>query len=242
VRRVLVGLLAAALVVVAAGCETTTDDEMVPRPRKTVTRSTSPSPSPSAAPASVPVGDGKISPDDVVWAQGSELHVGRRSVDLSPAGVESFVVVPGGVYVLFNGELWFTDLTRLRGTGLTDLTSLGATADRSRILVSGADGEATTSFAYDARTGESVSSDEVEAASAVELLGDVSGIEVTRKRFSGAPADFEPVGRAGGSRVYGLAREGGEPVAVVSCDLRRRTCSRLGPVAGADAVVFGSGN
>ncbi len=69
----------------------------------------------------------------------------------------------------------------------------------------------------------------------------MSGVRVDPKRFRGAPADFEPVGRAGRSRVYGLDRTGGDPAAVVACDLARRACTRLGAVEGSDPVVFGSG-
>ena len=45
-------------------------------------------------------GTGDVSPADVVWAQGSVLHVGRRTVDLRRSRIDAFVVVPGGVFVL----------------------------------------------------------------------------------------------------------------------------------------------
>jgi hypothetical protein len=234
-------VLAVALVGVGAGCETTTDDEMVPRPRKTVTRT--PTPSPSPAPASVPVGDGEVSPDDVVWAQGTVLHVGRRSVDLITVTVDAFVVVPGGVYVLSSGELWFTDLSRLRGTNLTDLTRLGATPDRSRVLLTGTQGRDSREYAYDTGSGQSVSSEGLEPATAAELLGEAGGVEVRRPRWTGAvPDEFRPVGRAGRAQVYGLALEDGEPKAVLSCRETTRVCIRLGKLAGPDPVVFGSGS
>ena len=119
-------LVVAAVLVLTTGCELGQDDEMVP-PTRTVTAS--PSPDTTVAPQTMPVGQGDVSPTDVVWAQGNVLHVGRRSVDLSPVGIDAFVVVPGGVFVLHMGELWFTDLSRLRGTGLTNVTALGVTAD-----------------------------------------------------------------------------------------------------------------
>lgn len=236
--RLLVALLAVTTLV--TGCETTTDDEMVPNPQKTVTRSASPTP--TAAPASVPVGQGEVSADDVVWARGSVLHVEERSVDLASVGVDGFVVVPGGVFVLSNQELWFTDLSRLRGTALTGVTGLGATADRSRIIVSSTlEGDTRTS-AYDTRTGRAVDSAGVEPASREELLGEVTGVQVRPGAYSGpVPEVFEPVGRAGESRVYGLARAGERATAVVACDTARRSCSRLAALDGEEPVVFGSG-
>ena len=239
-RRLVAGLAALATLLASSGCEMGQDEELTPKPRRTVTRT--PSPEPAPVPSSVPVGQGDVSPGDVVWAQGNVLHVGKRAVDLATVGVDAFVVVPGGVYVLFSGEVWFTDLTKLRGTRLTGVTGLGATADRSRVVVSRRDGDGTGVHAYDTRSGEVVDGADVQAASAQELLGDVRGVEVTRKRFRGAvPQVFEPVGRAGRSRVYGLAGGASAPTAVTSCELTRRTCTRLGAVDPADPVVFGSG-
>jgi hypothetical protein len=193
-------------------------------------------------PTSVPVGQGEVSPTDVVWAQGNVLHVGKRATDLATVAAEAFVVVPGGVYVLFKSELWFTDLAKLRGTGLTRVTGLGATADRSHVVLTRKDGDRTTTYAYDTRTGRAVDAAGVQAASAQELLGDVQTVQVTRARFRGAvPEVFEPVGRAGRTRVYGLAGGSSAPTAVTSCHLTRRTCARLGAVDPADPVVFGSG-
>lgn len=229
-----------ATLLAASGCEMGQDEELTPKPRRTVTKSASPAPTP--APASVPVGEGDVSPDDVVWAQGNVLHVGKRAVDLLTVGVDAFVVVPGGVFVLFNGEVWFTDLTRLRGTNLTDVTRLGASADRSHLVLSRRDGDRSTTNAYDTRTGQAADPAGVRPASPQELLGDVRGVEVTPERFRGAvPEEFEPVGRAGRNQVYGLAGPSSAPRAVTSCDLTRRTCARLGAVDPADPVVFGSG-
>ena len=64
--------------------------------------------------------------------QGSVLHVGRQQVDLSPIEIEAFVVVPGGVFLLSQGELWFTDLARVRGTGQTDVTGVAHQRRRRR--------------------------------------------------------------------------------------------------------------
>ncbi len=226
----LVGILAA-LVVLTTGCTVGQDDEMAPAPRRTVTASPSPG---QVAPASVPVGEGAVSPADVVWAQDTVLHVGKQTADLSPVGIDAFVVVPGGVYVLNEDELWFTDLSRLRGTGLSDVTGLGVTADGSRILVTVTAG-VETEVAYDTGTGKLVSSEGVTPVTAQERLQgpDRSGVNV--------PKGFELAGWAGATRFYGAVREHGRLTAVVSCGLITRTCSRQGAIKGKDPVVFGTG-
>ena len=63
------------------------------------------------------------------------LHVGDRQVDLAPVEVDAFVVVHGGVFVLGGGELWFTDLARLRGTAQTEVTDVQVTAAADRLEV-----------------------------------------------------------------------------------------------------------
>jgi hypothetical protein len=233
-------VLVAVLVALTSGCEVGQDDERAAPTRRTITAS--PSPDVTAAPSSVPVGEGEVSPADVVWAQGSVLHVDRRTIDLSPVGIEAFVVVRGGVFVLSSGELWFTDLTRLRGTGLTDVTGVGLTADASTVLVSGEQGGVATAFAFDTRTGRAVDSDGVDVATAAELLGDPGTVDLTDGRWTGfVPEAFEPVGRAGRSTVYGFALRDGRPTVVVGCDTAKRRCARLGEVAGSDPVVLGTG-
>jgi hypothetical protein len=232
VTRPLAGILAA-LVVLTTGCTAGEDDEMAPPPRRTVTASPSPQ---EAAPASVPIGEGKVSQTDVVWAQGTVLHIGKQTVDLAPARVDAFVVVPGGVYVLNSGELWFTDLSRLRGTGLTDVTGLGVTADASRILVSVRKAGVEAEHSYDTATGRTVSSEGVTPVTARQRLEgpDRSGVVV--------PQGFRLAGWAGASRFYGTVRQGDRPAAVVSCRLATRTCTRLGAIQGQEPVVFGTGH
>ena len=116
-------------------------------------------------------------------------------MDLSPIGIEAFVVVPGGVYVLNEGELWFTDLSR-SGTGLTDVTGFGVTADGSRILVTVNTG-VETDVAYDTGTGKMVSSEGIMPVTAEERLkgADRSGVTL--------PRGFELAGWAGATRFYG---------------------------------------
>jgi hypothetical protein len=240
VTRAVAGLLVAVLVALTTGCEVGQDDERAAPPRRTITAS--PSPDVTVAPTAVPVGEGKVAPDDVVWAQGSVLHVGRRSIDLSPVGIDAFVVVRGGVFVLSSGELWFTDLTRLRGTGLTGVTGLGVTADARAILVSAEQGGAATAYGFDTRTGQSVDSEDVDVAPAAELLGDPGTVDLADGRWTGfVPKAFDPVGRVRTSTVYGFALRRGRPTAVVGCDTGTHRCARLGVVAGSVPVVFGTG-
>ena len=65
------------------GCAAGTDDELAPHPRRTSPRR--PASRSPLRPATMPVGQGDVAPADVVWAQGSVLHVGRRQVDLGPS-------------------------------------------------------------------------------------------------------------------------------------------------------------
>ncbi len=205
---------------------------MVP-PTRTITAS--PSPDTTVAPKTLPVGKGDVSPTDVVWAQGTVLHVGRGSVDLSPVGIDAFVVVQGGVFVLHLGELWFTDLSRLRGTGLTNVTALGVTADATRVIVMGKKADADAEYAYDTGTGRAVSSEGLEPETAEERLSgpDRSSVAV--------PKGFELAGWAGTTTFYGVTSRAGRPVAVLSCDVGTRACTRLARVTGSDPVLFGTG-
>jgi hypothetical protein len=222
----------AAILLLVSGCQVGDDDEMVP-PSRTVT--VTPSPDVTAVPLTVPIGSGPVTPADVVWAQGSTLHVGKRSVDLAPVSVDAFVVVPGGVYVLDDGQLWFTDLARLRGTGLAGLSGLGATADAARILVTGPASAGSTSYAYDTGTGRAVSADGVVAVTPEERLHgpDRAGVRV--------PARFELAGWAGSRTFYGVAAGTSPASGVFSCSLTTLACARLGGIEAADPVVFGTG-
>ena len=230
IRR-LVGLLVAVLVASTSACEIGQDDEMAPAPRRTITATPSPH---QALPGSVPVGEGEVSSADVVWAQGNQLHVGKRTVDLSPVGIDAFVVVPGGVFVLHSGELWFTDLAMLRGTGLAGVTSLAVTADGTRILVSDAE-DGVPTRAYDTSTGMEVGSQGLKPESPEERLDGPDRSDVL------VPQGFELAGWTGPDRFYGVATKGGRPTAVVSCELATKACTRLGPVKGPDPLVFGTG-
>ena len=230
-NRPLAGLLAA-LLVLTTGCTLGEDDEMAPPPRRTVTASPSPQ---QVAPSSVPTGEGEVSPADVVWAQGTVLHIGKQTVDLAPVRIDAFVVVPGGVYVVNSGELWFTDLSRLRGTGVTGVTGLGVTEDASRILVSVTKAGVESDHAYDTGTGKAASSDGITPVTAEQRLegANRSGVAV--------PEGFELAGWAGATRFFGTVREQGRVTAVVTCGLATKTCTRLGAIEGQVPVVFGTG-
>ena len=221
-----------ALVVLTTGCALGEDDEMAPAPRRTVTASPSPQ---QVVPGSVPIGEGEVTQADVVWAQGTVLHIGKQTVDLAPVTIDAFVVVPGGVYVLNSGELWFTDLSRLRGTGITDVTGLGVTDDGSRILVSVTKAGVESDHAYDTGTGKAASSDGVTPVTAEQRLEGPDRSDVV------VPEGFELAGWAGAARFYGTVRKEGRLTAVLSCGLASKTCTRQGAIEGQVPVVFGTG-
>lgn len=230
-RALLAAALLPAVLGLGAGCQLGQDDELA-RPTRTVTAS--PSPEAAPAPQQVPVGAGPVSASDVVWGDGQRLHVGRRSVDLSPASIEQLVAVPGGVYVLSDGELWFTDLQRLRGTGLTDVTRVALSGDGEQLLVTTGSGTGpgkAVVHGYDVRTGRRADVSGTPAARPVPEAPETAG-------FRGYPADFTLAGWAGGSTFYGVAREDGAQASVVACRVTTRTCATLGSVQGTDPLVF----
>ena len=94
---------------------------------------------------------------------------------------------------------------------------------------------ADAAYAYDTGTGRSVSSEGLEPQTAEERLRgpDRSGVAV--------PQGFELAGWAGATTFYGAVSRSGRPVAVVSCDVETRDCTRLGRVTGSDPVLFGTG-
>jgi hypothetical protein len=240
------------LVVLAAGCAVGTDDELAPAPTTTVTAT--PSQSLAPAPATIPVGTGDVSPTDVVWAQGSVLHVGKRRVDLATVEVEAFVVVRGGVFVLSGGELWFTDLERLRGTAQTDLTKVRISGDADRLAVTDTRSGSPLEQGYDTRTGKAIRGT-VETLTPQQVRAGPGKYEVrTREdgpsvvdtstgrevKVSGLPATFELGAWSGDSTFYGVADTSGK-LSIVSCDLVRHRCTPQGSVPGSGQVVFGTG-
>ena len=244
--------LVAGLVVATAGCEVGTDDELAPPPTRTVTAT--PSQSVPPAPATIPVGQGDVSPRDVVWAQGSLLHVGSREVDLAPITVEAFVVVRGGVFVVAEKEVWFTDLSRLRGTGQTDVSGLRVSTDGRFLEVRDMRSGQELEQGYDTRTGRAVRGDvdtqspeqrregpgrfDVTTTSGSLVVETATGTTV---RLARAPRAFELGAWAGESVFYGVGRPPRGPRSVVSCDAAARQCRAVGRVTGSAPVVFGIG-
>jgi len=231
-RALLAVTLLPAVVGLCAGCTIGQDDEMA-RPTRTVTAT--PTPQAVPAPARVPTGTGSVSPSDVVWGDGHTLHVGTRAVDLSPASVDQLVPVPGGVYVLNDDELWFTDLHRLRGTGLTAVTRIAASDDGERLLVTDTRTGHEVVHAYDVRTGRRVDGSSTPSPSPEPSPRQP---ESSTAGFKGYPADFTLAGWAGDSTFYGVARKDGKPASVVSCQVSTRTCTTLGSITGPGPVVF----
>jgi len=242
----------AALCLLATGCTPGTDDELAPAPTRTITAT--PSQSVAPAPATVPVGKGAVSPSDVVWAQGSVLHVGQRQVDLGAVDVDALAVVPGGVFVLAGGELWFTDLRRLRGTAQTQVTQLRVSRGADRLAVTDTRSGRPLVQGYDTRTGRAVRG-AVHTLTPQQLRAGPGRFEVrtgatgtsviesaTRRRVpvAGLPAAFELGGWTGASAFYGLSGSGATR-AVIACDVVRHRCTRQGAATGSGPVVFGTG-
>ena len=203
-RTRLAPLLLALVLLVATGCQLGDDDEMVP-PTRTVTAS--PSPRAAAVPTAIPFGRGKVSPSDAVWAQGSALHVGTREWDLTPHRVDSFVVVTGGVYFVDRGQVWFTDLVRVRDTGLRRATVLSTNQGGTAIRV-----ELTgpSVHAWDARNGESVAPDSVVPEPVTDRLGKAVVVSLRSERSDVSPPP-PAAGRRGPGR-YGVLGGDGEPL------------------------------
>jgi hypothetical protein len=254
VSRRTVGLLTAVLVVLAGGCATGTDDEMAPPPTRTITAT--PSQSVAPAPATIPVGHGDVSPADIVWAQGGVLHVDGDQADLAPVDIEAFVVVPGGVFVLAAGELWFTDFTRLRGTGQTGVTGVQVNGDASLLNVLDTRGGTEETQGYDTRTGRAMPIEVTTQTPAQKRRGPGRFVVTTsadgvpsvvetatgdRVPLRGAPHHFRPGGWVGDSVFFGVGTDAaGRSRHIVRCDIAARACSLLDQV-GPGRVVFGTG-
>jgi hypothetical protein len=269
VTRLVAAVLVALLVTLTSGCELGEDDEMAPKPTRTVTRSPAPE-----VPASVPTGEGDVSPSSVVWAQESTLHFGTSRVDVAPLRIDSFVVVPGGVFFVSRSELWFTDLSRVRATGLMGVTRVSTTRDADALRVDLATGSDAV-VAYDLGTGESNPPAQVVPATDADLRGTAKRVVLppggavearrgpgdyglvggdggqlvayeaaTRKRVSlkgVVGSGFKLVRWQDGNRFFGVALgEDGNPLAVMSCNLSKRSCTKLGEPDPDRSLVFES--
>ncbi|MGK2875704.1 MAG: hypothetical protein ACSLEW_08690 [Nocardioides sp.] len=214
-------LLAAALVVLTSGCEVGQDDEMA-SPTRTVTAS--PSPRTTAAPTTVPVGQGRVSTSTAVWAQDSTLHVGSNEVDVSPRNIDSFVVVAGGVFLLDRGELWFTDLRRVRDTGLRGVTRVSTTRDGRAMRVEVTTGSGGVDVhAYDVLSGASIPPGDAKPATAADRLGRPAQVVLRPERSDVSPGvPVPPVPARLGPGRYGVVGGDGEPLDAFDSTTRRR--------------------
>jgi len=222
VTRRIASVLVAVLVMITSGCELSQDDEMAPRPTKTVTKSQRPDTATTTpAPKTLPVGEGTITPQAVVWAQESTLHYGTKQVDVSPLRIDSFVVVAGGVFFLSRRELWFTDLSRVRGTGFAGVTRLSATADAGALRVDRGTGSGGN-YAYDLGTGESMSADQVVPATDEDLRGTAEQVELRPAGSGEETPSAAPVEARRGPGNFGVVGGDGERLAVFDARTRKR--------------------
>ena len=219
--RLVAGALVAVLVAITSGCELGQDDEMAPRPTRTVTKFPSPAPTTTAAPTRIPVGQGRISPEGVVWAQESTLHFGTRQVDVSPLRIDSFVVVAGGVFFVSRGELWFTDLSRVRGTGFMGVTRVSTTRDAGALLVESSAGSAGV-YAFDLATGASMPPAQVEAATDEDLRGTPERVVLRPAGSNPAAPSAAPVDARLGPGRFGVVGGDDERLVVFDATTRKR--------------------
>lgn len=207
-RATLLALVACS-VLVATGCQRAPDDEMAPPPRRTVT--VTPSARPVPVPTTIPVGNGDVDPRDVVWVQGSVLHVGKDSWDLAPRRVSSFVVAQGGVYFLDGAALWFTDLQRVRDTGISGGEDLAASYDGRGIRVAVTPrGGRTVRHGYSTTTGQEVPVEQVAPASRTQLLGTPTQITLRPERSDVRSRQRVPARLGPG--MYGVLDQEGDPL------------------------------
>jgi len=206
-----------------------TDDETA-RPRTAAPRPSSTSGATPVVtdrvPRRIPPATGTLRPDDAaapVWVEGSVLHVGTRSWDLTPRAVDAFVPVRGGVYFLDGGRLWTTDTEVVRDTGV------GGPDRPASDLVTDSDGRhvrvtvAGRQHAWDVRTGRAVPPASVVPLRVEDLLGTSARVRVRPLRDD-APPDPAVAARLGpgGARGYGLVVSATRPLDPFALAGRRR--------------------
>jgi hypothetical protein len=160
------------------------------------------------------------------------LHVGRRQVDLGAVAPTALVTVRGGVFVLADGELWFTDLQRLRGTAQTEVTHLRVSADAGHISVTDTRSGSPLQQGYDTRTGHAVRG-RVDVLTPEQFRAGPGHDQVSR---AGVPASFQLRGWTSETTFYGVAGQ-----SVISCDATSHRCTPVGRASGSDPLVFGGG-
>lgn len=246
-RRALLGGVLA-LAVVMGGCARGQDDELAPRPTRTVTVTPSPTVRP---PDRVPVGRAAFE-GRVVWAQGSALHVGDRTLDLAPVRVDRLVTTPSGVYVLARGELWSVDLRRAQGAGLPRVERVGLSRDGGSLLVDLAGDRQRR--AYDVTTGrlqpgpapapltrevQRTGPGEYAVTTAADGSPRVSAADGSAVEVADLPDRLRPEVWPTPSRVAGVATATDGSESVVSCSLEGAArCTTLGKVRAGEPARF----
>lgn len=214
-----------------SGCTIVADDEMTPPPSPSATAT--PGTQGAPMPDSVPVGRAGIARTTPVWAQGSVLHVGDRTLDIAPRRVDAFVVTPGGIYFIDSSEVWFTDLDRVRGTALESVTGIVANADRSRIRVTAAgQGGATGVQGYETRQGKAVPAATVRPVPVEERLGRRIKVEL-RSADGDASTPRGSLAARVGPGDYGLIDVDAGPLMAFEAASRHRV-----PLAGVTGTGF----
>ncbi len=229
-RRAVAPVLSAVLVALAvltAGCAAGgPDDETEPRPTPTVTVTGDPV---QELPARLDLASDLDFADEVVWAEGTTLHVGARTVELGTLDPAQLVVLDTGILVRTGTDVWFTAGRRAQGLPLPPVTSMAVSQAGDQLVLGLADREEPVAYTLD---GTRVASEAV-------------GEPRTPQRVVEGPGEVAPPPRldvrgwTSPTVAYGL--RGG---AVVSCVVAGTTprCERLARVGGDAAVadlVFG---
>ena len=164
------------------------------------------------------------------------------------------MVVQGGVFVLADGELWFTDLERVRGTGQTGVTQVRLSADARQLAVMDTRSGHPLEQGYDTRTGRALRG-QVRPGRLTRCAPDPGATRSTPVRvaprsstpalvdrvpMTGLPSTFVLGAWSGDSVFYGVAGSGGHR-SVVGCDVARDRCAVKGAISGPDPVLFGTG-
>lgn len=123
-RRAL-ALASLAAVTATAGCATTPDDEMVPRPTAVTTVL-------SRAAARLPLLPHSASTfvaGEPAYVRNDVIHAGGTAVAVAPLRADEAVATRGGTYFLNAGELWHLQGGAARSTGFADVARLAVSAD-----------------------------------------------------------------------------------------------------------------
>lgn len=226
-RRLRRGVAVAACAVLLAGCAGGTDDELQPRPTPTVTVTADPV---QQLPEQLDLASDLDFTEEVVWASGTDLHVGGRTVGLAPLQPEELVVLPTGILVRTGTDVWFTAGRQAQGLPLPPVTSLGLSDDGSQVVLALADRDEPAAYDLEGR---------LVAQDAVAPRRDERRV-VTGPGDAPVPAALEVRGWLSATRPYGVLGR-----AVVDCDVSGRgpqcdEVERLPRDVDVDDLVFGT--